>query len=60
MVLAVFSMLGEVWGAPRRPWDDGSRHGLEVRLVADFVSVLCVVFRGRNRRSGRKKTSRYH
>ena len=54
MVLAVFSMLGEVWGAPRRPWDDGSRHGLEVRLVADFVSVLCVVLRGRNRRSGRK------
>ena len=51
MVLAVFSMLGEVWGAPRRPWGDGGRHGREVRLAADFVSVLCVVLRGRNRTS---------
>jgi len=47
-------MLGANWVAPRWPWDDGGRHGREVLLAAHFVSVLCVVLRGRHRRRDRK------
>ena len=54
MVLVGCCMLGAGWVAPRWPWDDGGRHGLEVLLAAHFVSVLCVVLRGRHRRRDRK------
>ena len=55
MVLLVgCCMLCAGWVAPRWPWDDGGRHGREVLLVAHFVSVLCVVLRGRHRRRDRK------
>ena len=54
MVLVDCCMLGAGWVAPRWPWDDGGRHGREVLLVAHFVSVLCVVLRGRHRRRDRK------
>ncbi len=46
--------LGASWVAPRRTWDNGGRHGWEVRLVAHFVSVLCIVLCGRNCCCGRK------
>jgi hypothetical protein len=44
-------MLGAGWVAPRWPWDNGGRHGREARSAsgAHFVSVLCVVLRGRHR-----------
>ena len=54
MVLVDCCMLGAGWVAPRWPWDDGSRHGREVLLMAHFVSVLCVVLRGHHRRRDRK------
>jgi len=54
MVLVGCCMLGAGWVAPRWSWDDGGRHGREVLLAAYFVSVLCIVLRGRHRRRDRK------
>ncbi len=35
--------LGTRWGAPRRPWDDGGRHGWKVCLAL-ILLVFCVLF----------------
>ncbi len=39
----IFVCCGAGWGAPRRPWDDGGRHGWNVCL-APILLVFCVLF----------------